>query len=133
MKLIVNSIDTRFDRQLVSDFINSMGFNLNNFQSFYRKGDFCILNTNEIAIITDLGSRDLLKPKVMVFSKYVKTGPKVAINYYNHPIEVDLMKDLNRNLSNIVVNQKFIDAIRTRLIEKRSLVDYLFTTLPEDF
>jgi TfoX/Sxy family transcriptional regulator of competence genes len=110
-----------------------MGFHLNNSQSFYKKGDFCILNTNEIAIIIDLGSQDLLKPRVMVFAKYVKSGQKVTINYYNHPIEVDLIKDLNRNLSNIVVNQKLIDAIRARLIEKRSLVDYLFTTLPEDF
>lgn len=133
MKLIVNSIDTKFDRQLVSDFINSMGFNLNNSQSFYKKGDFCILTTNEIAIITELGNKDLLKPKVMVFAKYVRSGQKMSINYYNHPIEVDLVMDLNRNLSNIVVNQKLIDAIRGRLIEKRTLVDYLFTTLPEDF
>ena len=133
MKLIVNSIDTKFDRQLVSDFINSMGFNLNNSQSFYKKGDFCILTTNEIAIITELGNKDLLKPKVIVFAKYVKSGQKMSINYYNHPIEVDLVMDLNRNLSNIVVNQKLIDAIRARLVEKRTLVDYLFTTLPEDF
>lgn len=132
MKLIVNSIDTKFDRQLVSDFINSMGSHLNHSQSFYKKGDFCILTTNEIAIVTDLGNKDLLKPKVMVFAKYVKTGQTVSINYYKHPIEVDLLMDLNRSLSNIIVSVKLIEAIRARLIEKRTLVDYLFTTIPVD-
>ncbi len=133
MKHIVNSVDTKFDRQLVTDFINALGFSLNNSQSFYKKGDFCILSTGEIAVITELGNKDLLKPRVMVFAKYAKNGPKVSMNFYNHPIELDLVMDMNRNLANIMVNEKLVEAIRAKLIEKRMLVDYLFTTLPDNF
>lgn len=127
MKIIFNSSESIFERSIVSDFLNSMCFYLNNSQSFYRKGDFCILNTNEIAIITELSKRDILKPRVMVFAKYSKSGEKVSMNFYNNPIEVDLMIDMNRSLASFVTNKKLISGITLKLMEKRLLTDYLIS------
>ena len=69
LKIITNTIDKKYDRQLVSDFLNMAGSVLNNSQSFYRKGDFCMLNTGEISIVSDFGALDVLKPKVIVFAR----------------------------------------------------------------
>ena len=74
MKIILNSTDKKFDRELVSDFLNGMGSLLNNSQFFYRKGDFCILNTNEVTLISDISKLDIMKPKVMVFARYDYSG-----------------------------------------------------------
>lgn len=131
MKLILNSTDKKFDRELVSDFLNGMGPLLNNSQYFYRKGDFCILNTNEISIVIDLTKIDIMKPKVMIFARYDYSGDKATIRFYENPIEVDLLKDMNRKLDSIVVHQKLIEALRKKLVEKKTLIDYLFVSLPE--
>lgn len=131
MKIILNSTDKKFDRELVSDFLNGMGSLLNNSQFFYRKGDFCILNTNEVALISDISKLDIMKPKVMVFARYDYSGEKATIRFYENPIEVDLMKDLNRKLDSIIMHQKLIEAIRKRLVEKKTLIDYLYMALPE--
>jgi len=129
LKIIVNMIDQKFERQLVADFINSMGSLLNHNQNFYRKGDFCILNTSEIAVITDIGSSDVLKPRVMVFAKYVKSNGRLAMKFYQNPIEVNLLKDANRLLQNIIVNQTVVDAVRNKLVSKKMLVDYLYNPI----
>jgi HD-GYP domain-containing protein (c-di-GMP phosphodiesterase class II) len=131
MKIILNSTDKKFDRELVSDFLNGMGSLLNNSQFFYRKGDFCILNTNEVALISDVSKLDIMKPKVMVFARYDYSGEKATIRFYENPIEVDLMKDLNRKLDSIIMHQKLVEAIRKRLVEKKTLIDYLYMALPE--
>lgn len=131
MKIILNSTDKKFDRELVSDFLNGMGSLLNNSQFFYRKGDFCILNTNEVTLISDISKLDIMKPKVMVFARYDYSGEKATIRFYENPIEVDLMKDLNRKLDSIIMHQKLIEAIRKRLVEKKTLIDYLYMALPE--
>ncbi|PKL15306.1 MAG: hypothetical protein CVV49_21545, partial [Spirochaetae bacterium HGW-Spirochaetae-5] len=109
MKLILNSTDKKFDRELISDFLNGMGPLLNNSQYFYRKGDFCILNTNEVCIISDISKMDIMKPKVMVFARYDYSGEKATIRFYENPIEVDLLKDMNRKLDSIVMHQKLIE------------------------
>jgi HD-GYP domain-containing protein (c-di-GMP phosphodiesterase class II) len=131
MKLILNSTDKKFDRELVSDFLNGMGPLLNNSQYFYRKGDFCILNTNEVCIISDISKMDIMKPKVMVFARYDYSGEKATIRFYENPIEVDLIKDMNRKLDSIVMHQKLIEALRKKLVEKKTLIDYLYVSLPE--
>jgi len=131
MKLILNSTDKKFDRELVSDFLNGMGPLLNNSQFFYRKGDFCILNTNEVCLISDISKMDIMKPKVMVFARYDYSGDKATIRFYENPIEVDLMKDMNRKLDSIVIHQKLIEALRKKLVEKKTLIDYLYVSLPE--
>lgn len=131
MKLILNSTDKKFDRELISDFLNGMGPLLNNSQYFYRKGDFCILNTNEVCIISDISKMDIMKPKVMVFARYDYSGEKATIRFYENPIEVDLLKDMNRKLDSIVMHQKLIEALRKKLVEKKTLIDYLYVSLPE--
>ncbi len=131
LKIILNLTDQKFERALVSDFINSMGILLNHSQNFYRKGDFCILNTHEIAVVTEQGVSDVLKPRVMVFAKYVKENGRLSMRFFQNPIEVDLLVDPNRLLQNIVVNQKVIDAIRERLVSKKMLVDYLYNPIDD--
>ena len=131
MKIILNSTDKKFDRELVSDFLNGMGSLLNNSQFFYRKGDFCILNTNEVALISDISKMDIMKPKVMIFARYDYSGEKATIRFYENPIEVDLMKDLNRKLDSIIMHRKLIDAITKRLVEKKTLIDFLYVSIPD--
>jgi hypothetical protein len=131
MKIILNSTDKKFDRELISDFLNGMGPLLNNSQYFYRKGDFCILNTNEVCIISDISKMDIMKPKVMVFARYDYSGEKATIRFYENPIEVDLTKDMNRKLDSIVMHQKLIEALRKKLVEKKTLIDYLYVSLNE--
>jgi HD-GYP domain-containing protein (c-di-GMP phosphodiesterase class II) len=131
MKLILNTTEKKYDREMVSDFLNIMGSLLNNSQFFYRRGDFCILNTNEVALISGTESRDVMKPKVIVFAKYDYSGTKATMRFYGHPIEVDLMKDNHRKLESIIMHQKLIEAIRQRLIDKKTLIDYLYVSIPE--
>ncbi len=131
MKLILNSTDKKFDRELVSDFLNGMGPLLNNSQFFYRKGDFCILNSNEVCLVTDISKMDIMKPKVMVFARYDYSGEKATIRFYDNPIEVDLMKDMNRKLDSIVIHQKLVEALRKKLVEKKTLIDYLYVSMPD--
>jgi len=131
MKLILNSTEKKYDRDMVSDFLNIMGSLLNNSQFFYRKGDFCILNTNEVCLVSETLSIDVMKPKVIVFAKYDYSGSKATMRFYDHPIEVDLRKDINRKLESIIMHQKLIEAIRKRLVDRKSLIDYLYVSLPE--
>ncbi len=130
LKIIENLIDQKFDRELVSDFINYMGKMLNRSQNFYRKGDFCILTTSEIALITAPGVGDLLKPKVMVFARYEKKE-KLTMQFLSNPIAVDLSIDISRKLKNIITNQVSIQAIRNRLVAKKMLVDYLYSSMAQ--
>ncbi len=131
MKLIVNSVDKQFDRQIVSDFINLIGTLLNNSQAFYRKGDLCILNTGEISLVSEINPQDMMKPKMMVFARIGEDSYKTSLRFYQNAIEVDLMKDMKRELSTIIMHQKLIDAIRNKLKEKHMLVDYLYMTIPD--
>jgi hypothetical protein len=131
MKLIVNSINSKFDYNLVSDFINGVGLILNNSQLFYRKGDFCILNTHEICLISEVPIGDYLKPRVIIFARYDYSEKSIKTKFYEHPVEIDLSMDLNRRLNSLVVRQELIDALRNKLIERKTLVDYLYVSLPE--
>lgn len=131
LKIILNSVDKQFDRHIVSTFINLMGTLLNNSMSFYKKGDFCILNTGELAIIRDINSIDLMSPKIIIFAKFEKSDSSTSIKFFQNPIEVDLMNDFNRKLSNIILHKKLIDLIRDKLKEKKLLSDYFYMSLPE--
>ena len=128
MKLLINSVNGKFDYTLVSDFINSVGLTLNNSQLFYRKGDFCILNTHEICLISELPVADIMKPKVIVFARYDHSGKSVVAKFYDNPIEIDLTKDLNRMLDSLVVRQELVDALRNKLLDRKMLNDYLYIT-----
>jgi len=131
LKLIVNSINYQFDYQLVSDFINSVGLILNNSQLFYKKGDFCILNTHEICLISEISEFDLLRPKVIVFARYDHSEKSIKTKFYDNPVEIDLANDLTRRFSSIVIRQELVDALRGKLIERKTLVDYLYLSPPE--
>jgi len=130
MKIILNSTDKKFDRELVSDFLNGMGPLLNNSQYFYRRGDFCILNSNEVCLISDISKIDIMTPKVMIFARYDYSGENATIRFYSSPIEVDLAKDEHRKLESIVIHKKLADALRMKLIEKKTLIDYLYVPVP---
>ncbi len=130
MRYILNTTDKKFDRELVSDFLNGMGPLLNNSHYFYRKGDFCILNSNEVSLISDFPKLDVMMPKVMVFARYDHSGEKASIRFYDNPIEVDLAKDEHRKLESIIIHQNLIEALRRKLIDKKLLIDYLYVTIP---
>lgn len=129
MKFILNSTDKKFDRELVSDFLNGMGSILNNSHYFYRKGDFCILNTNEVSLVSDIPKIDVMVPKVIVFARYDYSGEKATIRFYDNPIEVDLAKDEHRKLESIIIHKNLIEALRKKLIEKKTLIDYLYVPI----
>jgi len=125
LKLMVNTINFRFDYKLVSNFVNFVGSIINNMQPFYSRGDFCELNTQEIAVITAYGEHDELKPKVNIFCKFNKGGNKLEVKFYNNPIEIDLEKDMDRLLTKIINNKQHIDAIKLRLLRKKMLLEYI--------
>lgn len=131
IKRIVNSINSKFDYKLVSDFMNCVGLILNNSQLFYRRGDFCILNTREICLISEIPAADIMRPKVIVFARYDYSGNNVTTKFYDNPIEIDLTKDTNRRLDSLVIRQDLIDVLRNKLIDRKTLVDYLYVTQPE--
>ncbi|MCL1834359.1 MAG: hypothetical protein FWG49_07655, partial [Leptospirales bacterium] len=124
MKLIINSINNKFDYEIVSDFINGIGLALNNSQLFYKIGDFCILNTHEICLIKEIPIDDVMKPKVIVFARYDYSGKNVSAKFYDNPIDMDLTKDPNRRLNSLIIRQELVDALRNKLIDRKMLNDY---------
>ncbi|HPS59082.1 MAG TPA: HD domain-containing protein [Spirochaetota bacterium] len=133
LKIITSTIDKKYDRQLVSDFVNMAGSVLNNSQSFYRKGDFCQLNTGEISVISEIGSWDILKPKVIVFARFENSQNGSSLRFFNNPIEVDLSKDMNRKMDGILMHPKIIEAIKMKLKDKKMLLDYLYSSNSSEF
>ncbi len=127
LKIITGTIDKKYDRQLVSDFVNMAGSMLNNSQSFYRRGDFCQLNTGEISIVSEIGIWDILKPKVIVFARFENIQNRSSLRFFNNPIEVDLAKDMNRKMDGIIMHPKIIEAVKMKLKEKKLLIDYLYS------
>ncbi len=131
LKVITNTIDKKYDRQLITDFINMSKGLLNNSQVFYRKGDFCMLNTGEISVITGFGTWDILQPQVIVFARYETGKEKTTLKFFPTPTEVDLAKDINRKMDGIVMHPGLIRAIKIRLKEKRMLLDYLYSSITD--
>lgn len=127
LKIITSTIDKKYDRQLVSDFVNMAGTVLNNSQSFYRRGDFCQLNTGEVAVVSAIGTWDILKPTVIVFARFENIQNRSTLRFFNNPIEVDLAKDINRKMDGIMMHPKIIEAVKSRLKEKKMLIDYLYS------
>ncbi len=121
LKFLVNSINYSFNYELISDFVNLVGPMLSNAQSFYTRNDFCALNTKELGIIMDFGSSDILKPKVLVFCRFRKKNNRLAVQFYDSPIETDLNKDRERLMVKIINNKKHIETLKSRLREKKFL------------
>lgn len=119
LKAILNAINIHFDYQLVNIFINKLGPVLNNTQSFYTHNDICELNTQELAIIKDFGIDDMLKPKVIIFCKFQRTGEQIMARFYDNPLEIDLSHDPdNRYMIKIINNYKQLKSIQKKLEEK---------------
>ncbi len=123
LQALVNSIDTHFDYDIISDFINRVGPLLNNTQSFYALNDFCELNTQELAMVTRFGVNDFLKPRVTIFFKFDRQGDQTSVSFYESPMEIDLQEDPCRKIAKIITNPGQITAIRQKL-EKRYLLKY---------
>lgn len=121
IKSLVNAIDTHFDYELISDFINKVAPILNHEQSFYTLKDFCELNTREIAMITEFGVKDYLKPKVIIYCKFMRQENTMRVSYYKQPIQIDLQRDEVRRISKIINNENQIATIRKRLFDNQLL------------
>jgi HD-GYP domain-containing protein (c-di-GMP phosphodiesterase class II) len=122
LKFLVNSINVHFDYELISDFINHLSPILENTQSFYNKNDFCVLNTNELALIMDFSITDYMKPRVMVFCKFQEKKDKTSVKFYDNPVFVNLEEDEKRLMTKIINNKRHILAIRAKLIEKGMII-----------
>jgi len=118
LKIMVNLINHNFDYALMSDFINYLGPLLNNTQAFYSKNDICELNTHELAIISDFGIHDYLKPKVLVFCKIERRDNRLEARFYERPIVIDLQNDDTRMISKFINNHRQIDTIKSKLVQK---------------
>jgi len=122
LKAILNAINQQFDYQLINIFINKLGPILNNTQAFYTHNDICELNTQELAIIKDFGINDMLKPKVIIFCKFQRTGEQLLARFYEKPLEIDLSQDPNnRYMIKIINNYKQLQSIQKKLEEKKLL------------
>jgi len=114
---LLNSIDIHFDQHLIRNFINRVGAQVNHAQSFYGKNEICELNTQELALVRDIGTRDLLKPKVLVFCRFEKADCKLMVNFFDKPLEVDLEED-DRYMAKMVDNPNHLKLIREKLIHR---------------
>jgi HD-GYP domain-containing protein (c-di-GMP phosphodiesterase class II) len=123
LRFLVNSIDIHFDYDLISDFINHLSPLLDNTQSFYKKNDFCELNTKELAMIMDFSLKDYLKPRVMVFCKFQKKRDSISVKFYDNPEYINLEDDNKRLLTKIIDNKKHINAIRAKLMSKGLILE----------
>ncbi len=125
LRHIVNSINVNFSYELVSTFINYLGGILNNNQSFYGKKDLCELNTNEIAVVKDVGRMDYLKPVVFIFCRFNKIKNQISVKFSNRPIEVNLELQLERHVTKFITNSSQIEALKARMEKSKALHDYL--------
>ncbi len=118
LKVLLNSINIHFDFTLIDHFINEMGPLVNNTQSFYASFELCELNTQELALIREIGQKNFLKPKVLVFCKFEKVEGKLAVKFLDKPVELDLQDDPERYLTKILDNQQQIKMIKKKLKER---------------
>ncbi len=118
IKSIFNSVNSHFDFSLVQRFINLMCGIINNSQYFYNFNDLCELNTMELALIKGFSQKDMLRPPVMVFCKFLREGNRIRVKYYEKSFLVNLEKDSERNIIKMINNPAQVKSIISRLQEK---------------
>lgn len=118
LKVLLNSINIHFDFDLISSFINRIGPLVNNSQSFYTNYELCELNTQELALIREIGQKNYLKPRVLIFCRFQKKGGELAVSFFDSPLELDLQDDPERHITKILDNHQQIEMIRKKLKEK---------------
>ncbi|HPM35120.1 MAG TPA: hypothetical protein PLE16_11060, partial [Spirochaetota bacterium] len=115
---IINSIDTIFDYELVSDFINIMPSLLNCTEDIFKKNDICALNSEELALIDSYNPDRILQPEVRVFCKFKRVQGKIAASYYSETKPVKLSDD-GIHIVKVINNANQLDTIRLALKEKK--------------
>lgn len=115
---IINSIDTIFDYELVSEFIRIMPSLLNCTEDIFRKNDICALNSEELALIDSYNPENILHPEVRVFCKFKKVQGKIAASYYSEAKPVKLSDD-GIHIVKVINNANQLDTIRLSLKEKK--------------
>lgn len=120
LKAVVNAIESHFDYELISEFVNKISPILNHTQMFYTMNDICELSTQELALIKGYGRDDFMKPRVNAFCKFERKGSQLHVSYYTDPVPIDLSSDPARKLTKILNNERQVQAIREK-IEERGL------------
>ncbi len=118
LKAILNSGGTHFDYPLVWGFVNSLGRVLNQEGPFWEIHEICELNTQELALVKSEGLESILKPRLLVFCRFVRAVKTISVNFYSQPREVDLAIDTKRHITKVVNNQTQIRSIRFKLKER---------------
>jgi putative nucleotidyltransferase with HDIG domain len=118
LKAILNSGGSHFDYALVSGFISGIGRILNQQGDFWDKNEICEINSQELALVRDEVPKDMLKPKLLVFCKFIKSGSSLTVKFYPEPFEINLATTPDRHITKAVNNQAQIKSIRLKLQER---------------
>lgn len=121
MKAILNSNHINFDYELVSTFINTMHPVLSSHENFYSINDIVELSTEELALVKGYNAHEFLKPKVLVFCKFIKDNGKIKASFFSDPFELDLAEQTERYMYRILNNTKQIRTI-SKMAEERHLL-----------
>lgn len=121
MRVLLNSVNRSFDQRLIADFINFLWPMLLENQNIYDKNEFCVLSSNEIAVIKELNRGEILKPVVNVVCRYKIINKKTDISFYKRAVEVDLRYDADRAMVKIVTDKNHIDFLEKKLAQHRLL------------
>ncbi len=87
-------------------------------ESFWDRNDICELTTQELALVRDERAGEIMKPKILVFCKFIRTGSALSVKFYPEPFEIDIAADADRRITKVVNNQAQIKAIRAKLKER---------------
>jgi hypothetical protein len=117
LRVMLNSINRSFEHRLITDFIGFLWPLINQGTQIYRKNDFCILSSNEIAVVRDVSSLDILKPRVSVFCRFKIINKKTEFSFYKRQVEVDLKNEPERTLTKIITERRHIDYLRQKMAE----------------
>jgi hypothetical protein len=118
LRVLLNSINVHFDYALVKHFLNLMGPVLNSSQSFYTTGDICELNTKELVLVQEIGQKDFLKPRVLIFCKFDRSSGKLTVKFYDRPVSIDLAENEDRYITRVLDNRQQVKTIKAKLKEK---------------
>lgn len=118
LKTILNSGGSHFDFPLVAGFIGCIGKIVNRGGAFWDSNDICELNTQELALVRNANAEEILKPKILVFCKFIKSGSSLSVKFYPEPFDVNLAGDADRRITKAVNNQLQIKTIRAKLKER---------------
>ncbi len=117
MKAIFNSGGTRFDEELAESFVTGMAPYLAADKPFFSNDEICELDTQELALVKTPGKKNVLRPGVLVFCKFVREGGKLAVKFYEKSYPLDLEKNRTRKISKILNNPMHLRYIREKLAE----------------